>query len=127
MSPLKLLYVDDEPDIREVAVFALELDPELEVKALCCGYEALELLDQTPWRPDVILLDVMMPDMDGPTTLRNIRIRPGLEQTPTIFITARAQPHERQQFLDKGAVGVITKPFDPMSLAAEIRSILAAA
>jgi two-component system, OmpR family, response regulator len=127
MSAIKLLYVDDEPDIREVATFSLEIDPQIEVRAVASGAEALALLDAGGWRPDLILLDVMMPDMDGPTTLGHIRERPGFAPTPVIFITARAQPHERAAFLEKGAIGVITKPFDPMTLAQDVRNLLAAA
>lgn len=126
MSALKLLYVDDEPDIREVAAFAFELDLQIEVRAHASGEAALAALRTEPWRPDVILLDVMMPDMDGPTTLDRIREVAGLEATPAIFITARAQPQERAAFLARGAIGVITKPFDPMTLASDVRSILAA-
>lgn len=125
MSDLKLLYVDDEPDIREVVQFALDLDPGFEVRAYSAGVDALNAIGTDPWRPNIILLDVMMPDMDGPTTLQHMREVAGLETTPAIFITARAQPHERQAFLDRGAIGVVTKPFDPMSLAKEIRTLLA--
>lgn len=127
MSQLKVLYVDDEPDIREVATFALELDPLIELRALCCGFDAVMMLSQQAWRPDVLLLDVMMPDMDGPTTLQQLRQLPGLETTPAIFITARAQPQEQASLRDRGAVGVITKPFDPMSLAQELRALVAGA
>jgi CheY-like chemotaxis protein len=126
VSDLRLLYVDDEPDIREVVQFALDLDPGIEVRAYSAGADALAALGAETWRPNVILLDVMMPDMDGPTTLLRMRGVAGLEATPAIFITARAQPHERQAFLDRGAIGVVTKPFDPMSLAKEIRALLAA-
>lgn len=127
MSALKVLYVDDEPDIREVATFSLEIDPEIQVHAASSGAEALSTLDSGAFAPDVILLDVMMPDMDGPTTLSKIRERETLQGTPVIFITARAQPHERAAFLEKGAIGVITKPFDPMSLAQDVRTLLATA
>jgi two-component system, OmpR family, response regulator len=126
MSAIRLLYVDDEPDIREVATFSLEIDPQIEVRAAASGAEALALLDGGGWRPDVVLLDVMMPDMDGPSTLSNIRRRDEFQATPVIFITARAQPHERAAFLEKGAIGVITKPFDPMTLAQDVRNLLAA-
>jgi len=127
MTHLKLLYVDDEPDIREVAAFAFELDPGIELRAHASGAAALDALERDGWRPQVILLDVMMPDMDGPTTLERIREVAGLETTPAIFITARAQPQERAAFIARGAAGVITKPFDPMTLAADVRSILAGA
>ncbi|HEX2559465.1 response regulator [Phenylobacterium sp.] len=124
MTNLKVLYVDDEPDIREVAAFALELDPGIELKTQCCGFDALTMLSQLEWRPDVLLLDVMMPEMDGPTTLAQIRQLPGLSQTPAVFITARAQPQEQEAIKAMGAVGVITKPFDPMTLASDLRQIL---
>jgi CheY-like chemotaxis protein len=127
MTSLKLMYVDDEADIREVAAFALELDPDIELRAHPSGAAALQALANDPWRPQVILLDVMMPDMDGPSTLDEIRRLPGIETTPAIFITARAQPQERERFMARGAVGVVTKPFDPMTLASDIRSILAGA
>ena len=117
MTSLKVLYVDDEADIREVAAFSLEMDPNMEVRTAGSGPDALELLDRGGWRPDVFLLDVMMPGMDGPGVLREIR---------AIFITARAQPHEQQRFIDAGAIGVIPKPFDPMTLAGEVRAVLAA-
>lgn len=127
MTGLKLMYVDDEPDIREVAAFSLELDPGIELRAHASGAAALDALASDAWRPQVILLDVMMPDMDGPTTLDGIRNVAGLENTPAIFITARAQPQERAALIARGAIGVITKPFDPMTLAADIRSIMAGA
>lgn len=124
---MKILYVDDEPDIRDVAVMALEIDPEIEVKAAGSGGEALSLLDESGYRPDVVLLDVMMPVMDGPAVLEALRKRPEHAETPVVFITARAQAHETARFLSLGAVGVITKPFDPMTLALELRAILARA
>ena len=127
MTGLKLMYVDDEPDIREVATFAFELDPEIDLRVHSSGAAALDALGSDPWRPQVILLDVMMPDMDGPTTLDRLRDVAGLENTPAIFITARAQPQERAAFIARGAIGVIAKPFDPMTLAADIRSIVAGA
>ena len=127
MTGLKLMYVEDEPDIREVAAFAFELDPEIELRAHSSGAAALGALASDPWRPQAILLDVMMPDMDGPTTLDLIRHVAGLEKTPAIFITARALPQERAAFIARGAIGVITKPFDPMTRASDVRSIVAGA
>jgi len=123
---MKLLYVDDEPDIREVAAMALELDGGIEVRQAASGAEALRMLDAGDWTPEVILLDVMMPGADGPTTLGEIRNRPASAATPVIFITARAQPHERARLMSLGAAGVITKPFDPMTLAQDVRAVLAA-
>ncbi|NEX92245.1 response regulator [Caulobacter sp. 17J65-9] len=124
---MKILYVDDEPDIRDVAVMALEIDPDLEVKSAASGGEALSILDESGFRPDVVLLDVMMPVMDGPAVLEALRKRPEHAETPVVFITARAQAHETARFLSLGAVGVITKPFDPMTLALELRAILSRA
>lgn len=124
MTPLTILYVDDEPDIREITTFALELDPQIEVRAADSGGRALAMLDTGASRPDLLLLDVMMPDMDGPMTLAQIRQRPEFAAIPAVFITARAQPHERDHLLALGAIGVITKPFDPMALAADIRALL---
>lgn len=122
---MEILHVDDEPDIREVAAMSLAIDPAIKVRSVRSGEEALEML-ATGWRPDVILLDVMMPDLDGPGTLQRLRNMPGHETTPVIFMTARAQASERVSFIDLGAIGVIIKPFDPMTLASQVRDHLAA-
>ena len=119
----RILYVDDEPDIREVAMMALELDPDFEVRSAQSGDEAIEVA--ATWRPDMILLDVMMPIMDGPTALRTLRSRADTASIPVIFVTARTQAHETERFAELGAAGVIAKPFDPMSLAATVRRYLA--
>ena len=124
MSGLRVLYVDDEPDIREVAAMSLELDPEIEVKAVDCGAAALEVFAGQDWRPDVVMLDVMMPNLDGPGTLAKLQEMPGFAGTPVVFITARAQVHEQKRLLGLGATGVITKPFEPMGLASELRALL---
>lgn len=123
---MRILYVDDEPDIREVACLSLELDPDFEVRSCGSGTEALALLEEGSWRPDLILLDVMMPGMDGPTTFGALRDRPALADIPVIFITARTQSYEVERFLKLGAIGVIAKPFDPMELAAEARRLAGA-
>jgi CheY-like chemotaxis protein len=125
-SSLKVLYVDDEPDIREVGTMALELDGSMEVTPASSGPEALSLLEGG-LKPDVILLDVMMPGMDGPEVLAELKRRPELAQIQVIFITARAQAHELARFETLGAIGVITKPFDPMTLSIELRAVLARA
>jgi two-component system OmpR family response regulator len=126
VSALKVLYVDDEPDIREVATLALELDGSMEVTTAASGPEALALLDGG-LVPDVIMLDVMMPGMDGPAVLAELKTRAELAAKPVVFITARAQAHELARFVSLGAVGVITKPFDPMTLSIELRAVLARA
>lgn len=119
---LKVLYVDDEADIREVATMSLELDPEIEVRACSSGQQALE--EAACWHPAVILLDVMMPGMDGPGTLAALRSSSETNSIPVIFITARAQQSEIDGFIALGAIGVIPKPFDPMDLARRVRRLL---
>ena len=121
---LSILYVDDEPDIREVASIAFGLDDGIEIRTAASGREALAALAEPGYRPDVIMLDVMMPQMDGPTTLAEIRKTPEHANTPVIFITARAQAQETAGYLKLGAIGVITKPFDPMMLPVEVRAMV---
>jgi len=116
MSSVRVLYVDDEPDIREVVEISLGLDPSFAVRSCASGGEAIAAAAE--WPPDVILLDVMMPDMDGPMTLVRLRERPQTAKVPVVFMTARAQASELDRFLALGAAGVISKPFDPMTLAA---------
>jgi len=125
MSALRILHVDDEDDIREVASFALELDLDIVLTSAASGMAALAALDGGLC-PDVILLDVMMPHLDGPGALVRIRERPEHLSTPVIFMTARAQSGEVDHYRALGALDVITKPFDPMTLAQDVRAILAA-
>lgn len=125
MTGIRVLYVDDEPDIRDVAVMALELDPEIEVQSCSSGADAIR--DADSWQPDLILLDVMMPVMDGPETFAHLRENGKTANIPVVFITARTQAAEVKRFMDLGALGVIAKPFDPMELASEVRRHLRAA
>lgn len=120
MTTIQVLHVDDEPDIREVAEISLGLDPDFRVRSCGSGKEALAAAAE--WQPDLILLDVMMPVMDGPATLVRLREDPRTAGIPVIFMTARAQAREVDRFRSLGAVGVIPKPFDPMTLAASVRS-----
>jgi len=119
MSSLRVLHVDDEPDIREIVAASLGLDPEFELRDCDSGAEALTAA--AAWRPDLILLDVMMPVMDGPSTLRHLRENPQTADIPVVFMTARAQTRELDHYKSLGAAGVIVKPFDPMTLAACVR------
>jgi CheY-like chemotaxis protein len=119
----RVLYVDDEADIREVAAMSLELDPDFEVRTCASGAEALPVAKE--WQPQLILLDVMMPGMDGPTTFARLREAPETRDLPIVFITARAQGTEVARFEALGARGVIAKPFDPMALAGQVRRYLA--
>ena len=120
---LKILYVDDEDDIREIAIMALELDPEIAVKVCQSGTDALTVAPE--WLPDLILLDVMMPGMDGPETLERLRLDQQTASIPVVFATARTQPEDLKRFMSLGAAGVISKPFDPMTLAEQARDLLA--
>jgi CheY-like chemotaxis protein len=120
MTALRVLHVDDEPDIREVVEISLGLDPECSTRSCASGQEALGVAAE--WAPDIILLDVMMPVMDGTATLANLRENPLTAGIPVVFMTARAQSRELDLFRSLGAVGVIPKPFDPMTLAASVRA-----
>jgi CheY-like chemotaxis protein len=120
MIGLRILHVDDEPDIRDVVEMALGLDSDFTVRGCSSGTEAIKTAAE--WKPDLILLDVMMPVMDGPTTLSHLRDTPKTAGIPVVFMTARAQPRELEHFVSLGAEGVIAKPFDPMTLASSVRS-----
>jgi CheY-like chemotaxis protein len=117
----KILYVDDEEDIRTVVEISLEMAGIYTIKLCDSGLQALQEAPQ--FAPHLILLDVMMPVMDGPTTLDKLREIPELSQVPVIFMTAKAQPHELAELKALGAVAVLTKPFDPMTLATQVQSI----
>jgi CheY-like chemotaxis protein len=122
MTQIRILYVDDEDDIREVATMALELDSDFAVRTCASGAEALPVAAE--WLPNLILLDVMMPHMDGPTTLARLRENEATADIPVVFITARTQANEVEQFLAMGARGVLAKPFDPMTLGTAVRAYL---
>jgi two-component system OmpR family response regulator len=124
MSPTslqKILYVEDEKDIQTVARMALEMVGKFTVMTCSSGSEAVNAFAQ--FRPDLVLLDVMMPGMDGPTTLARIRALTGGETIPVVFMTAKVQPHEIADLKKLGALDVIAKPFDPMTLSTSIRAI----
>lgn len=117
---IKILYVEDEEDIRTIAKIALEDIGGFTVKYCQNGKEALSVIEE--FHPDLLLLDVMMPEMDGPTTLKKLRENSKIKNVPAIFMTAKIQPNEIIQYQEMGVVDVITKPFDPMKLAENIRS-----
>ncbi|MFD1701809.1 response regulator [Methylopila henanensis] len=119
---MRVLYVDDEPDIREIASLALRLDVGFDVATAGSGREALSAA--VDFQPDIILLDVMMPEMDGVATLARLREGDLTRAIPVAFITARTQALEIERFLKLGAVGVIPKPFDPLTLAMQVRALL---
>lgn len=122
MTSLRILHVEDEPDIREVVEISLSFDPDFVTQSCDSGQEALAIA--ADWSPDIILLDVMMPVMDGPATLAQLQNNARTAEIPVVFMTARAQTHELDLFRSLGAVGVIPKPFDPMTLAATVRSYM---
>ncbi|BEH16283.1 response regulator [Marinobacter shengliensis] len=118
----KVLYVEDDPDIRAIAELALQDVGGFNTALCSSGQQALEVAPE--FGPDLILLDVMMPGMDGPETMRRLRALDATRSTPVIFMTARIQSAEIQEYLALGAIGVIPKPFDPMTLAADIHRIV---
>jgi len=125
MTIARVMVVDDEPDIRSIAELSLASVGGWQVILVASGDEALAWLDEQ--RPDLVLLDVMMPAMDGPTVLGRLRAserRDGRPPLPVIFMTAKTQKREIAEYLAMGAQGVITKPFDPMTLPEQIRGIL---
>lgn len=117
----RILSVEDEADIRVVLRLTLESVGGFSVKCCASGAEAIAIAAQ--FAPDLLLLDVMLPVMDGPATLRALRGLPGLANTPAIFVTARAQPEDTASLVALGAIGVITKPFNPMALPGVLREI----
>ena len=123
MSKMIILHVDDDANIRALTALAFELTGDTVVHSAASGAEALRLLAQGV-RPDLLLLDVMMPDMDGPGLLDRIRTGPDCNAAPAIFMTAQTQDHERAALLARGAIGVIIKPFDPMTLGEQVRTYL---
>lgn len=118
----KLLIVDDEDDIREVAQLSLEMVAGWEVVTASSG--ALGIQAAEAERPDGILLDVMMPGMDGPATFGALRDNPATAGIPVILLTAKVQAADRRRFEELGVAGVLSKPFDPMTLAGEISALL---
>lgn len=121
MELTKIMYAEDEPDIQAVARVALEMVGGFQVSIVNSGLDLLEQV--TGYAPDLIMLDVMMPGMDGPSTLQALKNIPELASIPVVFMTAKVQPAEVQQYKAMGAVDVIPKPFDPMNLANQLRDV----
>jgi CheY-like chemotaxis protein len=121
-TPLRtVLYVDDEPDIREIVEMSLGLIEGLTVHTRPSGESALADMEQLA--PDLLLIDVMMPGLDGPATIERLRQRPQWAKLPFVFMTAKAMPQEVARFKEMGAVAVIAKPFDPMELGKRVVAI----
>jgi CheY-like chemotaxis protein len=117
----RILYVEDDNDIRAIAGFALAQLGAFAVAACASGADALARA--TTFRPQLLLIDVMMPGMDGPATLERLRALALTATTPVVFMTAKVQPAEIARYHELGALGIISKPFDPMTLCETIRAI----
>lgn len=119
---MKILVIDDEEDIRAVCRMSLERLGGWTVLLAESGERGLELAESE--KPDAILLDVMMPGMDGPATIERLKASEATREIPVLFLTAKLQPADREPYLALGAEDVIAKPFDPMKLSEEIDSVL---
>ena len=119
---MKILVIDDEDDIRRIARLSLGKVGRMEVVDAATGADGVRRAEEE--RPDAILLDVMMPDLDGPSTFEALRLSPQASRIPVIFLTAKAMASEVDRLKGLGARGVLTKPFDPMTLPAQVRAIL---
>ncbi len=117
----KILLVEDDPDIQLITRLSLEVGGGYEVRVCSSGAEAAQIA--AAYAPDMILLDVMMPGMDGLATMEALRKLDGLDQTPMVFFTANTQQQIRQDLLRRGALGVIVKPVEPSALVAQIRAL----
>lgn len=118
----RILIIDDEDDIREVAALSLETVAGWEVLVANSGAQGLARAIEH--QPEAILLDVMMPGMDGPSTFRELRKNPATAQIPVLLLTAKVQSTDQRRFADLGVDAVLFKPFDPMTLAAKISEAL---
>ncbi|GAA6620038.1 response regulator [Scytonema sp. NUACC26] len=122
MTAKRILIIDDEEDIREVAQLTLEAVGGWEVLTAESGMEGIQLAEVE--KPNAILLDVMMPDMDGIATFEKLRTNPETQGIPVILLTAKVQSSDRQRFAELGVKGLIAKPFNPMVLNDQLTDIL---
>ena len=118
----RVLIIDDEDDIREVASLSLEATAGWTIYTASSGQAGIE--EAIRQKPDAILMDVMMPEMDGPTTFRQMQLTPELTGTPVVLLTAKVQGVDQRRFAGLGVAGVLFKPFDPLALAAQISEVL---
>jgi CheY-like chemotaxis protein len=122
MKKRRILIIDDEEDIRTVTALTLETVAEWDVVIATNGKDGIQRARQE--QPDAILLDVMMPEMDGPTTFRNLQAIAETRHIPVLLLTAKVQAVDQQRFADLGVAGVLFKPFDPLTLADQIAGVL---
>jgi CheY-like chemotaxis protein len=118
----RILIIDDEDDIREVAALSLETVAGWDVIVASSGPQGI--LRAAEHQPDAILLDVMMPGMDGPTTFRELRKNPATSHIPVMLLTAKVQGPDQRRFADLGVEAILTKPFDPLTLASQMEAVL---
>jgi two-component system OmpR family response regulator len=121
-TPLKVLHVDDCDDVRTVVGLTLSSVGGMQVTQSASGPEAIEAVANI--EPDLLLLDVMMPEITGPELLSYLRSMPRLRDTPAVFLTAKAAPEDIEKLMKAGAAAVITKPFDAMKLPEHLTRIL---
>lgn len=121
MKNLKILYAEDEADVQTIVEISVWSTSKHEIKTCSNGKLLLECVEE--YNPDLILLDIMMPEMDGPTTFKNLQSNPKTKDIPVVFMTAKAQSHEIEMFKQTGVVGIITKPFEPLTLCKDIEKI----
>ncbi len=122
-QPLRLLCADDEEDIRTILELSLSLDPSLTAEFVDSGAALLARAGREPF--DAFLLDGMMPGLDGYETCRRLKADPATAHLPVVFLTAKTQRDERERAVALGAAACLTKPFDPMTIATEVRAALA--
>jgi CheY-like chemotaxis protein len=118
----RILIIDDEDDIREVAALSLESVAGWSVFTACSGAEGIVAAQVE--QPDAILMDVMMPSMDGPTTFREMQRSPEIANIPVVLLTAKVQGVDQRRFAGLGVAGVLFKPFDPLTLAEQMATTL---
>jgi CheY-like chemotaxis protein len=123
---INILFVDDEDDIRTIVELALGRDPDIDVRLAASGPAALQMLAGDVWRPDLALIDMMMPGMNGLELMAELMVNPQIGVPLVAFLTATVQPSDIESYLDAGAIAVLPKPFDPLTLATEIRSWIGA-
>jgi CheY-like chemotaxis protein len=116
--PHRVLIIDDEEDIRQVAALSLETVAGWDVLMANSGANGIARAEEE--QPDAILLDVMMPGMDGPTTFQQLKKNPATASIPVVLLTAKVQAADKKRFSDLGVAGVLFKPFDPLTLAQQI-------
>ncbi|QIZ71392.1 response regulator [Oxynema aestuarii] len=122
MNGKRILVIDDEDDIREVAQLSLEMVGGWQVLTASSGPEGIEVASEQ--KPDAILLDVMMPELDGPSTFKKLQDNPETAKIPVILLTAKVLSADRQRFAELGVTAIVAKPFDPMNLATQVAELL---